>query len=73
MNEKQRMWKLAGRYSTVGIEMVAAVGIGVYAGSWADERWSIEPIGVTIGAFVGLGAAIKAIMRIIKQAKRDKL
>ena len=73
MNERRRLWKLAGRYSTVGIEMAAAIGFSSLAGQWRDEQLGTEPYLLFFGMVVGTGAAVKTIQRIIAQAKRDKL
>jgi len=60
------MWRLAGRYSAVGIEMSAAVAIGALGGDYLDHRWGTEPYLFWFGLTVGIGAAVRAIMRIAK-------
>jgi len=64
--ETQKMWKIAGRYSAVGIEMCAALCFGVFGGQWLDNKFATEPIFFWIGFTVGCGAACKTIIRIAK-------
>ena len=65
------MWRLAGRYSAVGIEMSAAVAIGAIGGDWLDHRWGTEPYLFWFGVIIGMGAAVRAIMRIAKTNLND--
>ena len=65
------MWITAGRYSSVGIEMGLAVGVGYFLGDWLDERFDIAPWGLTLGLFAGFGAAVKAIVRIAIRAQKE--
>ena len=65
------MWKLAGTYSAVGIEISAAVLIGAIGGHWLDGKFDTAPYLMWFGLIVGLGAAVKAIARTIKSYKRD--
>jgi len=72
-NDKRKMWRLAGRYSAVGIEMAAAVVIGTLGGLWLDSKLGTEPYLFIFGLVVGVGAATKTIIRIAKQTKLDDL
>ncbi len=71
MNEQKRMWKLAGRYSTVGIEMAIAVAIGSLGGQWLDERFNTGGWLTAFGFIVGSGAASLTIIRLIKDFKKS--
>ena len=73
MNEKQRMWKLAGRFSAVGIEMAIAISIGALGGRWLDQRLNTKPYLLFAGLIIGFGAAARVIVRIIKQTDMNKL
>lgn len=70
-DDKAHMWALASRYSAVGIEMAAAVAIGAVAGNWVDERYHSSPWGLLVGFGIGLGAAIKAVARVIRMHNRE--
>jgi F0F1-type ATP synthase assembly protein I len=67
--EGARMWRLAGTYSALGLEMALAVGIGAVAGHYLDEYMQWAPYGVLFGFMVGLGAAILGIMRAMAMAR----
>lgn len=71
MNEKQRMWKIAGRYSAVGIEMAFAVAIGAIGGKWLDDTLGTGPWLGAFGVVIGIGAAVKAIFRVIRQYQQS--
>jgi ATP synthase protein I len=66
------MWRLAGRYSAIGIEMAAAVAIGTLGGRWLDGKFDTEPYLFWFGFVVGVGAAVRAIVRVIQDFKRDQ-
>lgn len=68
--DKRRMWALAGRFSSVGIEMAAALAIGTLGGQWLDEKLDTAPYLLWAGIVVGIGAAVRAIQRAVKMARR---
>lgn len=68
-NEQQHLWRLAARYSTVGIEMTVAVTLGTLGGHWLDHRLGTAPWFLGFGLLVGIGAAIRTILRIVRQTK----
>lgn len=67
------MWKLASRYSAVGIEMSASVAIGTLGGWWLDGKLGTEPYLFWFGLVVGTGAATKAIVRVVKTTRLQDL
>jgi ATP synthase protein I len=69
--ETQRMWKIAGRYSALGIEMAAAVVIGTVGGNYLDERLGTAPWLFWFGVVVGIGAAVQGGIRVARLKKRD--
>lgn len=56
--------------SSIGIEMGAAVGVGVFVGYVVDYNFGTDPVAKIIGFFFGIAAAAlclyKAILRIKK-------
>lgn len=66
-SERQRMWRLAGRYSSVGVEIAVCIGGSTWAGYYADQHFGTKPWLFLFGLIVGTGAAIKAVLRIIRQ------
>jgi len=72
-DDRARMWRLAARYSTVGIEMAAGLTIGTLGGRWLDEKLGTEPYLMWFGIVVGLGTAVKAVVRVVKKTDFDNL
>jgi F0F1-type ATP synthase assembly protein I len=68
--EADRQWRLAGRFSAVGIEMAAAVAMGAIGGRWLDQRFDTEPYLLWLGLVVGIGAAVRAVVRVVKAYRR---
>ena len=71
MSDQQRMMRIAGRYSAIGIEMCAAVGFGTWGGWWVDKKLGTTPWLMWFGIVVGFGAAVKTVQRVIRDFKRD--
>ena len=69
LTERQRMWRLAGRYSGLGVEIAICIGGTTWAGYYADQQFGTKPWLFLFGLVVGTGAAIKAVMRIVRQFK----
>lgn len=69
--DRAHMWALASRYSAVGIEMAAAVAMGAVLGNWLDGRYDSSPWGLLAGFGIGLGAAVKAVARVIRMHSRE--
>ena len=69
--DAERMWRIASRYMSLGIEMAAAVAIGVLGGRWLDRRLGSEPYLFWFGLVVGMGAAARGVWRAVRQARKD--
>ena len=67
------MWRLAARYSALGIEMAVAVALPTLVGHWLDHKFGFGPYGLVVGLVVGIGAATRAVVRVVKQTKLSKL
>ncbi len=65
------MWRLAGRYSAVGIEIATAFTLGALGGHWLDKKLGTSPVLFLVGITVGTGAAVRAILRVIKDIKKN--
>ena len=72
-SEKQRMWRLAGRYSSLGIELAFCIVVPALAGNWLDGKFDTSPYGVLFGAIVGVGAFVPSVRRIIRSFKNENL
>ena len=64
------MWRSAAMAGALGIELVLCFAIGGGAGYFLDRKLNTHWI-MYLGLFFGLGAAIKAIMRVTKAYKRE--
>jgi F0F1-type ATP synthase assembly protein I len=59
------------RYSTVGIEFIAAFGIGVAVGAYADYRTGGGRTWTLVGAAVGFAAGLYRLISVARQYRRD--
>jgi|TARA_Y100001933_G_C18580975_1_gene389753 F0F1-type ATP synthase assembly protein I len=67
--DKEQMRQL-GKYGAVGIEMGLAVLIGLLLGQYIDNKFDCAPYGENIGLFAGIGAAVKALIRVTRDYQR---
>jgi F0F1-type ATP synthase assembly protein I len=67
----KKMWRIAGNTGAVGIEIAVAVFIGYYGGRFLDRKLGTEPWISYAGLLAGIGAAIKALLRVIRSYRRD--
>jgi len=72
-NEKRHMWRLAGKYSSFGIELAFCIVVPTVAGNWVDEKYATSPYGFYVGVVVGLGAVVQLIRRLIHYTKKHNL
>jgi len=68
--DSKKMWRSAGIASALGIEITLCFVIGGYGGYLLDRKLNTHWI-MYLGLFFGLGAAIKGVMRVVKQYKRE--
>lgn len=60
------MWRIAGSTGAVGIEVAVAIVIGYLGGHWLDGKFRTAPWLAIIGFAAGIGAAIKALVRVTR-------
>ncbi len=65
------MFRQAGRFAAVGLEMGIAVAIGILGGQYLDSHFETEPVFFWIGFALGLGAAFKAIFDAARLAHKE--
>jgi F0F1-type ATP synthase assembly protein I len=70
--EAKKMWRIAGTTGAVGIEVAAAICIGYLGGHYLDHKFGTQPWLSYIGLFAGIGAAVKALLRVSRDYKRDQ-
>ena len=62
--EAQASWL---RYSHLGLQFVLTMGLCLWAGLWADERFRTEPWLTVTGALFGIGAATYLLIRAVSR------
>ena len=65
------MWRIAGTTGAVGIEVAVAIIIGYLGGRFLDRKLGTAPWISYAGLLAGIGAAIKALLRVIRSYRRD--
>jgi F0F1-type ATP synthase assembly protein I len=65
------MWRTAALTGAVGIEVAVAVAIGYFGGDWLDGKFHSTPWLKWIGFGAGIGAAIKALVRVTRDYKKS--
>jgi F0F1-type ATP synthase assembly protein I len=66
------MWRIAGNTGAVGIEVAAAIAIGYLGGHYLDRKFGTQPWITYLGVLAGIGAAIKALIRVVRSYQRDE-
>ncbi|MBC8133397.1 MAG: AtpZ/AtpI family protein [Deltaproteobacteria bacterium] len=64
------MWRIAGFTGAVGIEIAVAITFGYFGGQWLDRKLGTAPFITIVGFAAGVGAAIKALVRVTREYKR---
>lgn len=63
------MWRLAGLFGALGMEMAIAVILGTWGGERLDRFFDVSPWGALAGFGIGLGAAVLGLRRAMVQAR----
>ena len=66
------MWRIAGSTGAVGIEIAVAISIGYFAGHYLDRKFGTQPWLMYVGILAGVGAAIKALVRVTRSYRREQ-
>jgi hypothetical protein len=64
------MWLVAGSTGAIGLEIAIAIILGYYGGVWLDSKFGSTPWLKWIGFCAGLGAAVKALIRVSRSYKK---
>ena len=65
------MWRTAGTAGTVGMEIAFSILLGYLGGQWLDRKLGTAPWLEWLGLVCGVGAAIKALVRVTRHYKRS--
>ena len=70
------MWETAASAGAVGIEIAVAIVIGYFGGQYLDRKLGVAPWLTWVGFAAGVGAGIKALIRVVrnynKSLEKDK-
>jgi F0F1-type ATP synthase assembly protein I len=69
--EVKKMWRTAGTTGAVGIEIAVAIIIGYLGGRFLDRKLGTEPWISYAGLLAGIGAAVKALLRVVRSYRRE--
>jgi ATP synthase protein I len=64
-------WRGLFIYSTLGIEVGTAVGIGAVIGYFLDKRFNTQPWLLLLFMLFGIAAAVKAVWREVKKYQQE--
>jgi F0F1-type ATP synthase assembly protein I len=68
--ETKKMWAQAASASSVGLEIAASIVIGYLGGRYLDRTFGTSPWLMYLGFTAGIGAAIKALVRVVREYQR---
>jgi F0F1-type ATP synthase assembly protein I len=68
--DAKKMWRIAGTTGAVGIEIAAAIAIGYFGGHYLDKKLGTEPWIMYAGILAGIGASVKALVRVVRDYRR---
>ncbi len=69
--EAKKMWQTAGTTGAVGLEIAVAIGIGYFGGQYLDRKLGVAPWLTWVGFFAGVGAATKAVLRVVRSYQKS--
>jgi ATP synthase protein I len=65
------MVRIAGNTGAVGLEVALSIAAGYFGGQWLDGRWGTTPWLEYFGLIAGIGAAIKALIRVTRAYQKS--
>jgi len=68
--DAKKMWRSAGSFAAVGLEMGFALVLGMLGGWYLDGKLETEPLFFWIGFGLGLAAAAKAVYDGARRARK---
>jgi F0F1-type ATP synthase assembly protein I len=70
-SDAKKMWSIAASTGAVGLEIAAAIGIGYLGGQYLDRKLGSAPWLTWVGFGAGVGAAIKALVRVARSYRKS--
>ena len=65
------MWQTAASTGAVGLEIAVAIGIGYLGGQYLDRKLDVAPWLTWVGFAAGVGAGIKALIRVVRSYNKS--
>jgi len=75
MNDNNRLLKKSSRilrYSSLGLEMGIAAGIGYFIGHWLDGRFGTDPWLTLVFVLFGVAAGFRSVIRLTMEELRKE-
>ncbi len=69
--DAKKMWGIAATTGAVGLEIAVSIGIGYLGGQYLDRKLGTGPWLTVVGFLAGAGAAIKALVRVVRTYKKN--
>ena len=60
-------WRFAG----LGVQLLVAILIGVFAGRWLDHKVGTEGVFTIIGGLLGFGATMYSLLRELSKMNKE--
>ena len=67
---KSYLYKIYIMTSSVGLEIVLSIAIGIFAGLWIDKRYQSSPWGLLAGACIGAMSAGRSLITFTRRHLR---
>ncbi len=71
MKRRLEIYKGLGGFGTLGLEIVLSVLLGLFGGSWLDERYGTTPYLMWGGLAFGVAVSVRAVQRALSIMKRE--
>lgn len=69
----QKNWKGIGSYSTVGLELVLSILVGLFGGRWLSQKLHAGSSLTIVGLCFGIAAGVRTVWRALQRANREAL
>ncbi len=66
----ENAWSQFRRYRNLGVEFAVAIFVGAFGGYKIDEWFSVEPLFLILGFFVGVAAGFLNFYRLITSEEK---
>jgi len=68
-----KSWKGIGSYSTVGLELVLSILVGLFGGRWLSQKLHAGTSLTIVGLAFGIAAGVRTVWRALERANREAL